>query len=201
MSVTRSPRRGPRDRRSPPAGPHTAGPHTSLSTLENWAEPLREHRLRASSGRRGDGGRRGGPPRSLWYCSLALAEATEAGWGAPGVKETPEGEDTEEDDGGGAWAAEGGGAGSAGRGAGGSGSSGGGEEVRRPRPDRDTRRGARSDRLPDRDGFCGRSGREEEEERRWALGAPPKLWQCWNSSSWLREETQGAAGGCGGGGE
>ena len=91
------------------------------------------------------------------------------------MKETAEGEDTEE---------EGGGVGRAGRGGGRLGMSGGGEELCRPLPERDARRELRSDWLPVLFGFCRRSGLEEEEEEcRLGLVGPPKLWQCWNSSS------------------
>lgn len=168
---------------------------TSLSTLEKWAEPLREQRLLALRGRWGDWGNLWGwgTERNLWYCSLALAEAMEEGWGAPGVDETTEGEDTEEEEvGGGAWTGwdDDGGAGRAGTGGGKLGIRAGGGEDCLPRSlsvlwARCWR--LRFDWLPDLDGFCERSGFEEDEESCLDLCGPPKLWQCSYSSSWLRE--------------
>lgn len=45
----------------------------------------------------------------------------------------------------------------------------------------------RFDWLPDLDGFCERSCLEEDEESCLGFRGPPKLWQWWYSSSWLRE--------------
>lgn len=76
---------------------------TSLSTLEKWADPLREHKLLVFKGRWGDWNR-WGADRSLWYCSLALEDDMEEGWGAPGVEEMTDGDETDEEDvGGGTW--------------------------------------------------------------------------------------------------
>lgn len=116
---------------------------------------------------------------------MALAEAMEEDGGAPGVEETTEGEETDEEEvGGGAWIEweVDGGAGRAGTGGGRFGISPEGGDGCLPLSL--SRSGLprcctlRLDWLPD--GFCERSGLDDEEESCLGFrGPPPKLWQWW----------------------
>lgn len=102
--------------------------------------------------------------------------------GAPGVEETTDGEETDEEEvGGGAWIEwdVGGGAGRAGTAGGKFDISPEGGDVCRPLSLSDRPRCCtlRLDWLPD--GFCERSGLDDEEESCLGLRGPPKLWQWW----------------------
>lgn len=108
-------------------------------------------------------------------------------WDAPGVDETTEGEDTEEEGVGGGTCIERdeeGGAGRAGSGGGMLGISVGGGEACLPRSRSLSVLCVRCwilrfDWLPDFDGFCDRSGLDEDEESCFDFMGPLKLWQWW----------------------